>query len=134
MDLRLRHIALFGGLSAVGMILIAMVVDTAGHGVALAVAVTAIAILVGSYVRVGLLVMRAYRDEDTRKLALHRRTRVHLPIMFGAPLVVMAAHPWGVASFAVAMGGLMLCQVVFLHWMIVAGLILRRRARTTPPR
>jgi uncharacterized membrane protein len=52
--------------------------------------------------------------------------------MFGAPLVVMAAHPWGPATVAVAAGAWVVCHVVFLHWTIVAGLILRRRARRSP--
>jgi hypothetical protein len=49
-------------------------------------------------------------------------------IFFAAPLIVMAAHPWGTVSFVVA-GCLLLCQALFLHVTIVAGLIRRGRAR-----
>jgi hypothetical protein len=78
-------------------------------------------------VRIGVLSMRSFGDTEPSERVL-RAARTHTLIFFGAPLIVMAAHPWGTASFVVA-GCLLLCQALFLHVTIVAGLIMRGRAR-----
>jgi hypothetical protein len=138
MDVSPRHLAGVVGLAVVGMGVLSAAIAAAGRGVAIAVAVTAIAVLVASYVWMGLVAVQAGRqrarslgDEDTSDRARH--LRAHLSIVFGMPLVVIAAHPWGMATIAVAFGVMVACQVVFLHALIVAGLILRRRAGTPPP-
>jgi hypothetical protein len=131
MDMRLRYLLGLAGLTIVGMVL-AVAIEAAGRGVAVAVAVAAISVLVASYVWIGLLTVRAIGDEEAIERARHG-SRTHIPIMFGAPLVVLAAHPWGLASFAVAIGALVVCQLLFLHAMIVAGLIRQRRTRRPAP-
>jgi hypothetical protein len=129
-DVRPRHIALLAGLAIVVLPALAVLIEAAGKGVAVAVA--AIATLVASYVRIGRLTVHSFGDEDARE-RVQRAGRAHILIMLGTPLVLIAAHPWGMATFAVA-GAVLICQVLFVHAMIVAGLILQRRARMTPPR
>ena len=133
MDLRPGRLIGLMCAAVVGMIALAMVLEAAGGGAALAVAIGAIVVLVGSYARVLVVAIRATGDEDARKHRLQTLTRTHLPIVAGTPLVIMAAHPWGTASLAVAFGTLAAGQVLFLHALLVAGLILRRRSRGTSP-
>jgi hypothetical protein len=128
---RPRHVALVVGLVIVVVPVLAALIEGAGKSVAVAVAVAAIAVLVASYVWTVLLTVRSFGVEDASE-RLQRRGRAHILIMLGTPVVVIAAHPWGVATFAVV-GGLLVCQLLFVHAMIVAGLILQRRARRTPP-
>jgi hypothetical protein len=115
----------------VGMVVLAAVLDAAGKDAAVAVAVAAIAVLIASYVWLGVVVVRAFGDADAMN-RVRRRGRTHIAIMFGTPLVLVAAHPWGMATVALA-GVMFLCQSLFTHAMIVAGLIMQRRARRTPP-
>jgi putative flippase GtrA len=119
-DVRRRHLALAVGLAIVLVPGLALLMEEAGHGVAVSVAVAAIATLVGSYVLNARVRVRSLEDEDT-KARLQHRVRTHVLIMFGAPLLVLAAHPWGKATFAVA-GGMLVLQAVFTHAMIAVGL------------
>lgn len=132
-----RHVEIFVGLAVGVTAVLAVVLEAAGEDVQLAVAVAAIAVLVASYASIGLLAVRLFRgrsaeDEEAGRRALRRRTRVHFPILLATPLVILAAHPWGMASVAVAFGILGVGQALFLHVMLVVGFILKRRARTTP--
>jgi putative flippase GtrA len=110
---------------------VAVLTEAAGQDVAVAVAIAAIAALVASYVRIGLLTLRSLGQPDATE-RMERRGRAHLLIMLGAPLVVLAARPWGMATIAVA-GAMFLCQPLFLHAMVVAGLLRQRRAHRSPP-
>jgi hypothetical protein len=134
MRIRRRHVALYLGLAITVVPLLALLLEEAGHGVALAVAIAALAAVPVSYALIGLAIIRSYGHEDANKREMQRRARAHIPIMFGMPLVVIAAHPWGLASGAVALMAMFLCQGLFLHTIIVTGLILRRRDRATTPR
>ena len=135
--MRPQRILLYMVLGGVALGVVAALIEEAGHGVALAVAIAGLAALVGSYVSIGVAGVRiakriAAGEEDGRE-RLQRRVPIHMAIVVGGPGLVCAAHPWGMASIAVAAGARVLCQVVYLHATIVAGLILRRRARTAPP-
>jgi hypothetical protein len=132
MDVRPRQIALLAGLAIVVALAIAALTEAAGKAAAVAIAVAAVAVLVASYVWIGLLTVRSRGDEGARE-RVRRWGRAHILIMLGAPLVVIAAHPWGMATIVVA-GAVLLCQLVFVHTVIAVGLILRRRARKPPER
>ena len=94
MDVRPRHIALFAGLVIVVVLALGALIEAAGKSVAVAVSVAAIAFLVASCVWTGLVTVRSAGDEDAIE-QVQRRGRTHIGIMFGAPLVLIAAHPWG---------------------------------------
>ncbi|HEX8744576.1 MAG TPA: hypothetical protein VF712_15730 [Thermoleophilaceae bacterium] len=122
------RIALLFVLAFVATGLLALLLEEAGDDAALAAAVAAIAVLVGSWVRVWVLAVRSGTDEDARS-RLRDRIRPHVPIIIAAPLVIVAAHPWGTVSYAVALGIGILCQFLFLHSLLVANFVWRWRAR-----
>jgi hypothetical protein len=132
MDVRPRHVALLAGMAIVIVIALRALIETAGKGVAVTVLVAALAALVVSYVWTAVLTMRLIGREDA-KARLLRRGRAHILMMLGMPLVLIAAHPWGLATFAIGGGILVVCQVILSHGMVVAAFILRRRAGATPP-
>ena len=142
MDSRSRLLAVVMGVPIAAAAVVAVVVQTAGKEVALGVAITAIVLLVSSYLWTWLLTFRigSYRarslgddDERVRRLGerVRRRAPVHMAIMCGAPLVILAAHPWGRATIAVAFGVLVVCHFLFLHALIITGFVLKRRAQTS---
>jgi hypothetical protein len=124
---RPRHVLLVLGLLVVGLIGLTALLDRAGNEAATVVAIAAIVAVCVSYVRMGVIALRA-RGATEPSEGMLRAAKIHMVIAFGAPFVVLAAHPWGTASFVVA-GALLLFQPLFLHAMVVAGLILQRRAR-----
>jgi hypothetical protein len=132
MDVRPRHIALFTVLAVVGVGLLSSLIEAAGQDVALAVAIAAIALLVASYVWAVLTAVRSPGPEHASEV-LQRRARVLIPVQIATPLVVLAAHPWGIATLPVAFGVLFVCHLLFIHALLVAGFILQRRARQAPP-
>jgi hypothetical protein len=131
MDVHRRQIVLLIALAIVVVPVLAALIEAAGKDVAVAVTVAALVVLIGSYVRIGLLTARSFEDEDAKE-RLPRQAETHFLIMLGAPMVIVAAHPWGLATVAVA-GAVLLFQLVFVHTMIVAGLIRQGRVRKTPP-
>jgi hypothetical protein len=133
MDVRPRHIALFAGLSIVAAIVLWVVLEAAGRPVALAVAIGAIVALVAGYVWCGVLLVRSFDDKNAHMRARLRRSRALFPMMFGTPLVVIAAHPWGKVSVLIGTGAVVLCQFLFAWTITIAFLVLRRRPRTAPP-
>lgn len=136
MKLRVRDFAtIYAGLLLVVVLAIMLepLVASVDHRVRLALALAALVALPASFASRLLAALRAARARQSGE-QVQVRIRAHVAIMAIAPLVVMGAHPWGTASIAVAFGALVLCQVLFLHALIVAGLIMQRRARTTPPR
>ena len=117
---------------AVGLVAVLyQLIGAAGHGVALAVAVTALAVLVAVYVGAGLLMLRALRDQRAREL-LQRRGQMPVLVMLATPLILIAAHPWGAATMVVGLGVMLACQF-FLHAMVVVVAIRGRRTGTTRP-
>jgi len=128
MDVRPRHLFLFTVLAVLLFAVLSVLLEAARKGVALAVALAAIAALVGSYLATWILAFRSLGREDAKE-RMERRARVHFAIMCGMPLVIIAARPWGPVSFAVAGGVLMVCQFLSIHAMLVTGLVHRRRAR-----
>jgi len=118
--------------AVVSMDVLSAALRAAGKGVALGVAIAALAAMVLSYVRIAVLVVRAHGDERQAK-RVRAAARVHMAVMCGGPLVVSVARPWGDVSIAIGFGAMMLLQVVFLHWIVVAGMVLQRRARRTRP-
>jgi hypothetical protein len=129
---RSRTVLLSYAAIAVSAALLAVALEPASQGARLAVALAAIAALVLSYVSIGAAALRAYRDEAAGPS--QRRSLAHLLIVAGTPLVVFAAHPWGIASVAVGFGVLAVCQVVFLHVTLVVAFALKRRARQASTR
>ena len=140
MAVRPGQILLYATLAVVGLGVLAAAVDAAGHDVAVGVAVAALAALAGSYLWVGVTTVRLARrhmrdeTEEVPRPRLLRRMKVHGAIMACAPLVVAAAHPWGVKSVILAAVVMVVGQFLLLHGLIVTGAVLRRRARTTRPR
>jgi hypothetical protein len=129
--MRRRTLAIFAVLAVLLVPALALLIDAAGHRVAVAVAVAALAALAASYVRIWRLTVRSLGAENAKE-RLERAGLAHMLIMLSTPLIVIAAHPWGTATFVVA-GGVLLLQPLFLHATIVAGLIRQRRAGKTRP-
>lgn len=126
MDPIRRRIVLALGAAVIATPLLAAGLDAAGDGIALGVAIAALAALVLSYVRFSIVAMRAFGDEDATE-RVRRAGRIHIPVVFAAPLVVTAAWAWGPASVAVGFGALMLCQILFMHFFLIIGVAMRRR-------
>jgi hypothetical protein len=142
MDSRSRLLAVVMGVPLAVAAVVAVVVQAAGKEVALGVAITAIVLLVSSYLWTCRLTFRiaSYRarslghdDERVRRQGerVRRRTPVHMAIMCGAPLVILAAHPWGRATIAVAFGVPVVCHFLFLYALIITGLVMKRRAQSS---
>ena len=129
MDVRRRHLALVVVLAIVAIPGLAALIDAAGKGAAVMVSVTAMAALFASYVWIVVLGLRSPRDEDAKERLL-RWGRAHMVIMIGMPVVLIAAHPWGPATIAVGGGMLIGCHFLYIHTMLVASFILKRRARS----
>jgi hypothetical protein len=53
--------------------------------------------------------------------------------MLGTTLILIAAHPWGMATFAVGGGAIVGCQLL-LHATVVVMAIRHRRTGTASPR
>jgi hypothetical protein len=123
---------LFLGAAAVATGMLSVGLEAAGRSVALGVAIAALAAMVLSYVRMAVMIMRAYGDEQAAE-RVRRYSPMHMAIVFAAPLVVTAAWPWGPASVAVGFAALMVCQFVFLHVGVAVTLVRQRRARRAPP-
>ena len=128
----LHRVLTYFALAVVALAVLAAVLEAAGHGAQLGVAIAALVLLVASYARIGVIVLRAAGDEDARERVRRLRVSSHIPFMFGAPYVVAAAHPWGMASLAVGFGAMIVCHVVFLHWTIIVGFVMSRRRRAAP--
>ena len=127
MEVRKRTIGLLAVAVLVAWPALYVLFEAADRTVGLAVAIAAIAVLVGSYVSVATLVVRAAGDEQASERIRSLRFRAHIPIMLIAPMVIMAAHPWGMATVAVAAGLLALCHWFFLHAMFIVAFVLHRR-------
>jgi hypothetical protein len=125
MAVRPRTIALLAGLGIAVVVATSALVEAAGHEAAVAVALAAIALLIGSYVSTVVIAVRSFGKEDARDRML-RWGRVQLVFMFITPLVLIAAHPWGMATFAV-LGAVLILQPLFAHGMVIVGLIVQRR-------
>jgi amino acid permease len=138
MEVTPRRTFLFLGAMVVGTGVLAVAVEAAGKGVALAVATAAIAAMVLSYVSMIVILVRGYADGDTTgehaTERVRRRSFIHMLVAFTMPYVVVAAHPWGIASIAVGFGVLVACQAVLLHVTIILQVLdgrRRRRARSS---
>ena len=127
MELRFRHIVLAAVLAVVGTLGLGLAINAAGHGVAVAVTITALVILVATYAGTGILILRSMHDEGARE-RVRRLGLAPLAVMMATPLVLTAAHPWGVATIALGFGAMVACQL-FLHGMIVVASIRHGRAR-----
>lgn len=122
-----RYVALGFGVALVGGGLLGWLFEAAGQNVRLAGAIAGIVVLVGSYVRVALLFIRASRQDDEEPEWLRRRVRPHYYVMFGAPVFIFAAHPWGVATGLVAWGTFLVCQILLSHVLVVGSIMRGRR-------
>ena len=136
MEMRTRQLVMIFALILVGVPVLWAVFEAAPHEVAVGVSVAAIAALVGYYVYAGVVVLREARrgpgaaeDDEARKAAIRGRLRYLMPMVIGVPMLVFAAHPWGIASVVVGFAALILCQFLFLHITLAAGFILQRRSR-----
>ena len=120
------------GLALAGTIALSVAIAAAGHEVAVAVAVGALAALIGSYVRIGVLTITLFGKENARERLL-RAGYVHLAIVVGAPLVLFAARPWGAVTLVVGFAALMGCHALYTYVAVAASVVRRRRANATPP-
>ena len=127
MELSPRRFVLLLGLVVGVVLMLYRLFEAAGKSVEVAVAVAALALLVAVYLGTGLVMLRAARDPRARDL-LQRRGYVPIFAMVATPLILIAAHPWGVATFAVGGGAMVACQL-FLHAMIVVAAV---RGRFNP--
>jgi hypothetical protein len=118
--------------AVLGTAVLAVAMQAAGKDVGLGVAIAALTAMVLSYARMAVLAVRAYGDEHAVKRVRTSAPR-HMAVQLGGPLVVTAAGPWGVLSPVIGFGAMMFLQVIFMHWIVVAGMIVQRRARRTPP-
>ena len=116
------------GVMAGALPALVLLLAAGGQSVALVVAIAAIAVLVLSYMRVGVLIARAPRDERARR-QLARERRHHARVMLYAPLIVFASHPWGWDTIGVILAVGLLCQVVFTQAAANVVLMRGRRAR-----
>jgi hypothetical protein len=111
---------------------LAVAIEAAGHDVAVGVTFAAIAVLVISYGRIGVAMTRGFTQSETEQkesvARINRWVRFHMFVVLGFPLVVMAAHPWGIETIVVAAGGLA-AQGMFLNVMVLAGHLAKRRAQ-----
>ena len=139
MDLTNRRNALIMfALGLVALVPLALVLDAADRSVQLAVAIAAIALVFASYVRLGVLGAQAAKaarasGEKTVSERTRRRLAWHMPVVIFAPLVVVAAHPWGEVSFAVAGALLIVPHMLYMHTLLVVGAVMKRRERKAPP-
>jgi hypothetical protein len=100
----------------------------AGKGVAVAATVVALAMVVTAYVGSALLILRLPGDQRAEEL-LRRWGSAPVVIMFGASLVVIAAHPWGIATAAVGLGVMFASQLSIHAAIVVVALRQRRSSR-----
>ena len=117
---------------------LALVLDAASKDVQVAVAFSAIGLLLVSYMRLGVLSVRSVKaarasgdkqvDERTR-----RRMVLHFPVMVFAPFVVLAAHPWGDITVAIAAMLTFVPHMLYMHVMLIVGFAMKRRERKAPP-
>lgn len=103
-----------------------LVLAAGGRGAALVLAKVAIAALVVSYLRLGVLIARTPRDEGARR-RLRRERRHHTRVMLCAPLVVFGFHPWGLDTVGVMLAVGLVCQAAFVQ--AAAAIVLRREHR-----
>jgi putative flippase GtrA len=120
--------ALAAVVSTVGL---GVAIDAAGRQVAVVAAVTALAAMVASYAWTAVLSFRLFGQDDARD-RLRRWARVHLAIIATAPLVLLAAHPWGPATLALGMGVWVVGHFLYMQSVLITGLVRRRRAGATP--
>lgn len=108
-------------------VLVALLVEATGKGVAIAIAAVAIFVCLGQSVWFVRLLLRAARDEDAVDL---RRVRfpVHAAIVIAGPWLVAAAHPWGMASLAVGGALLIVCHLITTAGSVLLHTRVRRRA------
>jgi predicted MFS family arabinose efflux permease len=125
MDARLRSAALIVGSIVAAAVAVALLVEATGKGVALATAVAAIVACIAVTLRVVLLLVRAAGDPNASERLRRFRFGPHVGILVGAPIIVAAAHPWGVASAAVGGTLLLVCHLI----LVVGSVTLHRRAR-----
>jgi hypothetical protein len=130
--------AQFMAAAVIGALALAAALEPAGEGVRLGVAIAAMAATVLAYAWMGATVVRAYRrvygDDEAGKRAVWRRGRIVMLLMVVTPLVVAAAHPWGLpASILVGYGAVFLCSLIFTKVTLIASLVLRGRPRPAAP-
>jgi hypothetical protein len=124
---------MFGG--AIAAALLGGVLEEAGMGAQVAVAVAAIAALVLSYVWLIVASLRAGRrlaageDEGEVSASTRRQVRWIPVVLMLFPFLMLAARPWGMATIAVAGGAYVLSHFAYIHVILVAGLMQRRRTR-----
>jgi putative flippase GtrA len=106
--------------------------EAAGREVAAAVTIAALVALFVAYAGTALLMLRSAADPRAREL-LRRRGVVPFVTMLGTTLILIAAHPWGMATFAVGGGAIVGCQFL-LHATVVVMAIRHRRTGTASPR
>lgn len=128
-------------LLAIALAAFSAVIHAAGRQVAIAVAVAALVGLVGSYVRLTVLIVRvaqlrarAAAAGDDAAEYIRRPSRVHFAMVVVAPLLVLSSRPWGNATFVVAGGTMLGCQILFVHALVVAGVVFRRRRQSNARR
>jgi hypothetical protein len=115
-----------------GVVVLAVAVQAVGNGVGLGIAIAALTAMVVSHVRIAVMSVRAYGDEQGVE-RMRASAPMHAAVAYGGPLVVTGAGPWGVLNPVIGFGTVMFLQVIFVHWIVVAGMIVQRRARRTPP-
>jgi heme/copper-type cytochrome/quinol oxidase subunit 3 len=104
-----------------------VVFEAAGREVATAATIGALVALFAAYAGAALLMLRSAADPRAREL-LRRRGLVPFVVMLLTTLILVSAHPWGVATFAVGGGALVGCQLL-LHATAVVMAIRHRRGR-----
>jgi hypothetical protein len=104
-----------------------VVFEAAGREVATAATIGALVALFAAYAGAALLMLRSAADPRAREL-LRRRGLVPFVVMLLTTLILVSAHPWGVATFAVGGGALVGCQLL-LHATVVVMAIRHRRGR-----
>jgi hypothetical protein len=117
--------------AVVGTAVLAVVLHAAGKPGALGVAIAAMTAMVLLYVRIAVMVVRAYGDEQAPERVL-RYVRKRVPATAAVPLVVTAAWPWGPASPYVGLGAFVLCIFILARFVTLAGVVHMRRARRKP--
>ena len=150
-DARRVRIGLLVGFAA--SIPLAVALDAAGDDVSLAVWIAAMAVFVGTYVRIAVLIVLAWRvahpgqtiEESPRAQRAQRAMGTLIWVMPGYIFIALAANVSDPVRLVLAYVPVIVCTVA-MHWLVVVGAILqdrqrrreggsarRTRPRTTPP-
>ena len=127
MVLSRRRRVLFVILLVVLVPVLALGFEAVGQQVAAAVTIAALVLLFAVYAATAMLMLRSARDPRAREL-LQRRGILPFLVLLATTLILVAAHPWGMATFAVGGGALVGCQFL-LHATVVVMAIRHRRDR-----